>query len=131
NKSAAAEFNILCDPEAAAVVYSAGLDLTMIPVDATGQVPITPALRARIDEIAGPVATFASELLDSLVTTHRPGPGPLAAPHPALHDPVAVLLAVRPERGQTVRARVDIETQGRHTYGRSVVDFGGRSGQPP
>lgn len=131
NKSAAAEFNILCDPEAAAIVYGAGLDLTMIPVDATGQVAITPDLQAAIGEVSGDVSEFASELLASLVTTHRSGPGPLAASFAALHDPVAVLLAARPGLGRTLRARVDIETRGLHTYGRSVVDFAGRSSQPP
>ena len=27
-------------------------------------------------------------------------------------------------------ARVDVELAGRHTYGRTVIDFAGRTGQP-
>ncbi|MHB1064992.1 MAG: nucleoside hydrolase [Georgenia sp.] len=130
NKSAAAEFNILCDPEAAAVVYGAGLPLTMVPVDATGEIGITPALLSDVATRATPPAAFAHELLSSLVGTHRSGPGPLAREHAPLHDPTAVLLAADPTLATTMRARVDVETQGRLTYGRTVVDLAGKSPEP-
>lgn len=130
NKSAAAEFNVLCDPEAAAVVYGAGLPLTMVPVDATGEVPITPALLADVAALGTTPAAFAHELLASLVSTHRSGPGPLAREHAPLHDPTVMLLAADPTLATTARARVDVETQGRLTYGHTVVDLAGRSSEP-
>lgn len=132
NKSAAAEFNVLCDPEAASVVYGSGADVVMVPVDATSTVPIDARLLARTTQIGGVAADFAAELMRSLRTTHGVGPGPLGAVVDApLHDPTAVLVAADPTLARTVRARVDIETQGRHTYGRSVVDFAGKSGLEP
>ena len=130
NKSAAAEFNILCDPEAAAVVYGSGLPITMIPVDATNEVGITAELLGAVAGLDTTVSAFATELLESLRTTHRSGPGPLAREDAALHDPCAVLVAVDPTLATTVRARVDVETRGRLTYGRTVVDFAGKSPQP-
>ena len=132
NKSAAAEFNILCDPEAASVVFESGLSITLVPVDATATVAIEASLVEQVRAVSSPAAEFAVELLSSLRTTHRPGPGPLGAVVQApLHDPTAVVLALQPELAETVRARVDVETAGRHTYGRTVIDFAGKSPASP
>ncbi|UVK45720.1 nucleoside hydrolase [Mesorhizobium sp. AR07] len=127
-KTAAAEWNILCDPEAAAIVYGSGIPLTMVPVDASGTVPITDTLIARVAALSAPAAKFAAELLASLRATHKPNVlTPAEAP---LHDPCAVLVAAQPGIARTVRARVDIETAPGLNYGRTVVDFLGRSDKP-
>jgi inosine-uridine nucleoside N-ribohydrolase len=123
NKTAAAEWNILCDPEAAHVVLGAGIPITMLPIDALSPVGITPELIECTHAIGGPVGSFATELLQSLVTTFRPG-STMAPKFMPLNDPVASLVAAQPELAQTQPARVDIELTGRHTYGRTVVDFG-------
>lgn len=126
NKTAAAEWNILCDPEAAAIVYGSGVPITMIPVEASGMVPIDDALIAATRALPGPAAALAVELMASLMRTFKPGLfGPAFMP---LHDPCALLLAAQPELARTVPARVEIELAGRHTYGRSVIDFTLRSG---
>lgn len=127
-KSAAAEWNILCDPEAAAIVYDAGIPLTMVPVDASATVPITAALIDRIAGLPGRAAALAAELLASLVTTHRPGV--FAPPEMPLHDPCAILVAAAPDIARTVPARVDVETTKGLNYGRTVVDFAARSDRP-
>ncbi len=129
NKTAAAEWNILSDPEAAHIVYESGLPLTMIPIDAAADVGIDAALPNAAAVPGGPAARLARELLDSLRGTHRPG---FLQPDDApLNDPLAVLVAAAPILARTVAARVDIELAGAHTYGRTVVDFPGKSGRPP
>ena len=128
NKTAAAEWNVLSDPEAAAVVYGAGIPVTMVPIDAAAAVGIDAAFLAEVDGIGGPVAAFAAELLASLGSTYRPPLfGPAAAP---LNDPLALLVAAEPGLARTVPARVDIELGPGVSYGRTVIDFAGRSGRP-
>jgi inosine-uridine nucleoside N-ribohydrolase len=129
NKTAAAEWNVLCDPEAAAIVFGAGIPITLIPIDAASQVMIDDALCEKIQALPGAVPRFAVELLLSLRKTFRRGPfGPMDMP---LNDPLALLVAGAPTLARTVPARVDIELAGRFTYGRTVVDFAGKSGLPP
>lgn len=126
NKTAAAEWNILCDPEAASVVFDARVLITLIPIDAAATVPIDMALIQAVGQLGTPVAGFAAELLRSLRTTHRASLfGPEEAP---LNDPCALLVAAEPSLARTVPARVDVECVGRHAYGRTVIDFAGRSG---
>ncbi len=44
NKTAAAEWNILCDPEAAHIVFASGAPITLAPIDSAAQVLIGPDL---------------------------------------------------------------------------------------
>ncbi len=127
-KTAAAEWNILCDPEAAAIVYNAGIPITMVPVDASGMVPITKALIDRIAALPGKAAALAAELLASLLTTYRPGV--FVPPEMPLHDPCAVLVAAEPGVAATAPARVDVDTTQGLNYGRTVIDFAGRTDRP-
>ena len=129
NKTAAAEWNVLCDPEATAVVIGAGVPLTLIPIDAAAQVMIDDDLLTAVAAPGGRVADFAAELLRSLRSTFTQGLfGPADMP---LNDPVATLVAADPALARTAPARVDVELAGRHTYGRTVIDFAGKSGLPP
>lgn len=127
-KTAAAEWNILCDPEAAAIVYGSGIPITMVPVDASGTVPITRTLIDDVARLQGPAASLAAELLASLLTTYRPGM--FVPPEMPLHDPCAILAVAAPEIVKTVAARVDVETAPGLNYGRTVVDFAGRTDRP-
>ncbi|MBX3576184.1 MAG: nucleoside hydrolase [Rhizobiaceae bacterium] len=126
NKTAAAEWNVLCDPEAAAIVFGAGIPLTLVPIDVGPQAGITDGLIADTEALGGTVGSFAAELLRSLVITFRPG---IFSPaHMPLNDPIAVLLAADPALARTAPARVDVELAGKHTYGCTVIDFASRFG---
>lgn len=127
NKTPAAEWNILCDPEAAHVVLSSGVPLTFTPIDAAAQVPISADLVQEVRALGG-VGAFAAELLSSLRSTH--GPGPMRPAEAPLNDPLAILIAAQPSLAKTLKARVEIELAGRHTYGRTVFDFACQEGLP-
>ncbi len=129
NKTAAAEWNILCDPEAAAIVFGAGVPITLVPIDATAAVMIDNELIDAVRGMGDVVGRFAAELLRSLQKTHRPSL--FSAPRAPLNDPLALLIAADPNLVTTAPACVDIVLAPDAGYGRSVVDFAGRGGRTP
>jgi inosine-uridine nucleoside N-ribohydrolase len=104
--------------------------ITLLPIDATAQVTIDDALIDSVSALRGRSAHFAVELLRSLRTTFKGG-GPFAPPDMPLNDPLALLVAADPTLVRTVPAHVDVELAGRITYGRTVMDFTGKTGPPP
>jgi len=118
NVTPAAEFNFYVDPHAAARVLRAGLPLTLIPLDATGQVVWPrPAIEA-LGEAEGPVARFVRDLavsgLELLLGLGEEGI--------TLHDPLAVGAALDPTLVSPVPLAVAVETEGALTLGMSVAD---------
>jgi purine nucleosidase len=122
NVTPAAEFNIASDPEAAAIVFSAGWTVTMVGLDVTLQARATTAVRERMRGLG----RLAGDLLLPSLSGYRtaaPGPGP-AQDGPAVHDVCAVVSVAAPGLITFVPARVDVETAGRWTSGMTVTDFG-------
>jgi purine nucleosidase len=115
NVTPAAEFNIACDPEAAAVVFSAGWTVTMVGLDVTLQAVANPAVTERLTAL-GPLAEIL--LLPSLRGYADDELG-----YPAVHDLCAVAHVARPDLLGLRPARVEIETAGRWTSGMTVTDF--------
>jgi purine nucleosidase len=144
NTGPTAEFNIQCDPEAAAIALTAGAfkKITMVPLEQTHKALVTPAVRKRVR--VGPNAAGGTEeadeglvseatkattrfraLLDELLMffgeTYKKVFG---FEHPPLHDPCAVFVAIAPEKYyKTEKMRVDVECAGALTAGTTVVDW--------
>ena len=76
NVTPAAEFNIYVDPHAAAVVFGSGVPLTMLGLDVTHQVLVTPERLERFKALGGPLGEacpWHARLLQPL--RHRALPG--------------------------------------------------------
>ncbi|MGA5100322.1 nucleoside hydrolase [Streptomyces lavendulocolor] len=127
NRTPAAEFNIAADPEAADIVFSSGLDVTMIGLNVSHQVPAVPDVLARLEALGTPLSRLCVELLTFFGTTYREVFGFTAPP---LHDPLTVAHLIDPDLITTVRAPVAVELTGTHTRGATVVDLDGVTGQP-
>ena len=119
NATAAAEFNIWADPEAADVVFGSGARIRLCGLDLTHQVCVDDAFLDRLDAAATPLCEFTCALLRhyrsrvfELVDTD------LAA----LHDPCAVLAVTHPDLFELTGHRVRIELHGTHTRGMTVID---------
>ncbi len=128
NTTPAAEFNIYADPEAAHVVFSSGVPITMIGLDVTHQSIPTEGDRQRIRDVRNPVSGLVDELLNFFGQTYRRRFGFAGPP---IHDAVAVAQVIAPGIVRTRRMNVVVETRGTHTYGMTVCDVNGVTGREP
>lgn len=123
-----AEFNVLADPEAAHVVFSSGLPVTMCGLDVTHQALATEAVVADLLALGTPLAITVVELLGFFADRYRDLWGFTAAP---VHDPVALARVIDPSVVGCVAANVAVELTGTHTRGATVVDRFGVTGREP
>ena len=119
NVSAAAEFNVFADPEAADEVFRCGARVTMLGLNLTHQVRMGAAHAAECQTIGTPVADAMAGLLEFYTVFH------LAAEEVAdgpVHDPCAVLAVTHPELFTFEGRPVHVELTGTHTRGMTLVD---------
>jgi pyrimidine-specific ribonucleoside hydrolase len=128
NVTPAAEFNIYVDPEAAAIVFDAGVPITMVGLDATHQARIRAEDRERIRALGTPVGQMVAELLAWYGRTSEERVGWEGAP---IHDALAVAAVIRPNLIETKHVNVVVETAGTYTAGSTVCDLFGNTGRPP
>lgn len=127
NFTPAAEFNVWCDPEAAAVVLASGLDITLISLDVTHRAILGPEIERRLRS-DGRVGAFVADLNVFFTRYHRETYGWDGAP---IHDAVALATVVRPDLVETRLRNVEIELESELTRGRTVVDLWNRTDRAP
>jgi inosine-uridine nucleoside N-ribohydrolase len=127
NYTPAAEFNVWCDPEAAAAVFDSGLDVTMISLDVTHQALLGADVEARLRAV-GAVGAFVADLSVYFTRYHRETYGWEGAP---VHDAVAVAHVLRPELVETRHRSVQVELESELCRGRTVVDLWNRTDRSP
>ena len=123
-----AEFNIHVDPEAADVVFSSGLPVTMCGLNVTHQALATEAVLERLHGLGTPLAETVVRLLVFFRDRYRDIWG---LPAPPVHDPVAVARVIDPALVRCVDAHVAVELHGAHTRGATVCDRFGVRGRAP
>jgi purine nucleosidase len=124
NITPAAEFNIYVDPEAAAMVFGASWEVTMVGLEVTHQALYTPAVASRVAALGTPVAGWVGELMEFFARAYQSTDGMASPP---VHDPCALAALIAPGLLPVQEASVSIETTGTYTAGMTVVDFGARS----
>ncbi len=130
NVTPAAEFNIYKDPEAAAEVFSSGLPLRLVPLDATLKALFPPDRLAMFDSLRSPQADFFRRLLRF---HFRASQLALGVEGSFLHDPLAVASLIAPELLRFEPVHCVVETQGQLTQGMTLCDFryGSKKRQEP
>ncbi|MEM8631140.1 MAG: nucleoside hydrolase [Pseudomonadota bacterium] len=127
NITPAAEFNIYVDPEAADIVFSSGLKLTVMPLDLTHKALTT---RQRVDafrDLGTEVGRMVAEWTDFFERFDKEKYGSAGAP---LHDPCVIAYLLAPELFSGRHINVEIETKGEFTTGMTVADWWRVSGRP-
>ena len=113
NWTAAAEFNIYVDAEAAYKVFHSGMPIYMVGVNLTRQCPVNTEFIEKVRAIGNEAGTFGAELLDFF--SHG------GDAH--LHDPCAVAWIIDPSIITEAYLHVDIELNGTLTRGMTVTDL--------
>ena len=108
NWTPAAEFNILVDPEAARIVFTSGVPITMAGLDVTEKALIMPEDFERVRALGNPVSDIVAQWLEFFYKFHR-SIGYAGAP---MHDPCAVMALIHPEIFTIRPMYVQIETAG-------------------
>jgi len=117
--TAAAEFNIFCDPEAAQNVFKAPGSKTLIPLDATSKVVLTFEDFSRCASEESRVDRFLSRILPYTFRAHHQY---LGVEGMRLREVAALAAVSRPELFRFQSMSVDIETRGDLTRGMTVFD---------
>lgn len=127
NRTPAAEFNIIVDPEAAQAVFAGDWKVTMVGLDLTHQATATPDVVERIRAIGSPLSDFVCEVLAFFGKTYLEHQGFHAPP---VHDLCCVAKMCDPAVFATREAFVAVELTGTWTTGMTVTDFDGLYGRP-
>ncbi|WJV55298.1 nucleoside hydrolase [Pectobacteriaceae bacterium CE70] len=126
NRTMTSEFNMFADPHAAHIVFSQTLPITVLPLDATHQVILTPErvtqLVAQAGRISAPLGNLMAFWDRNDVRRYGSRGGPL-------HDPLVIAWVLRPDLFRTERARVFIEYQSELCMGQTIADLYNKSGQ--
>ncbi len=115
NTTPHAEFNIFVDPLAAKMVFESGLPITLVPLDVTHQVFLTPqVIEDKVIPINNSFSRFLIEAIGYNLTTHRFLRGSELI---YLHDPLAVGVVIHPNLVRKERLSLDVKIQEGEHYG--------------
>lgn len=126
NRSMTSEFNMLADPHAAHVVFSSELNITVLPLDATHQVILTPEHVGKFINVSGRISQPLGELMAFWDRNDIRRYGSRGGP---LHDPLVIAYVLAPELFGSEKARVFVEYNSELCMGQTVADWYGKSGQ--
>mmetsp|Transcript_26568 Transcript_26568/g.68454 ORF Transcript_26568/g.68454 Transcript_26568/m.68454 type:complete len:259 (+) Transcript_26568:295-1071(+) len=130
NTGPVAEFNIQTDPEAAKIVFESGVDITMMPLEVTHTVLVTPSVLSKLKG-SSPGSPFYHKVEQMLLFFKDTYAEVFKFVDPPLHDPCTVAWVAAPHLFKTEMLRVDIETSSPLSYGQTVCDIWRQTGRKP
>lgn len=126
--TAAAEFNMYCDAEAAKHVFLSPVTKTLIPIDVASQVELGVGILEQLPDRKTPAGRLLHGMLPNAFLSYRQQ---LGVETIAIPEALAVVAAVHPEVVTTQRIYGDVETMGSLTHGATVFDRRRQPAQQP
>ena len=120
NITPAAEFNIYVDPEAADIVFKSGVKITVMPLDVTHKVLVTPERIQALRDVNTKTCDAMADMVDFFERFDTDKYGSDGAP---LHDPCVTAYLIKPELFKGRFVNVEIETSSELTLGMTVADW--------
>lgn len=120
NTTPLAEFNTYCDPHAAQVVLGSGIPVTLVPLDVTYQVVMTPRHVDRLLEIDSPVTRFIADATRFYMEFHDEYQSIEGC---VVNDPLALALAFVPDLVVTGAHPVGVDLSAGPSLGKTFADF--------
>ena len=119
NCSAVAEYNFWVDPEAADFVFkSIDEPITLLGLDVTRQIVLTPHHRQWLAGLDNPVAKFIYDITQFYVDFHLKQEGLAGC---VINDPLVIAYLLFPEMGTGISAHLNVVCKGEN-MGQSVID---------
>ncbi|TRZ58158.1 MAG: nucleoside hydrolase [Streptomycetaceae bacterium] len=115
NATAAAEFNVWHDPEAAAIVFQSGVPITMYGLDVFMRPGITSEEALLLKTSSSPATQFAGSLVEAFIERLHVSPITLG-------DYGAVAMAIHPELFTTEMFDVVVDTSSGPARGQTICD---------
>jgi len=122
NITPAAEFNIFVDPDAAKIVFEAGIDMVVMPLDVTHKALVTEKRNEAFRQLKSPVGIAVAEMTDFFERFDKEKYGSSGAP---LHDPCVTAYLIDSKIFSGKNINVEIETKSELTLGMTVADWWG------
>jgi inosine-uridine nucleoside N-ribohydrolase len=119
NTTVSAEFNIYADPEAADIVFKAGIPITMMGLDVTHQAVLYTPAADRLRALGTASGSIAAELTDFALQREGQWYG---TPRMAVHDAVAVAHLAIADLVDVAAYDVQVDTGFGPARGRTVCD---------
>ena len=120
NITPAAEFNIYVYPTAADIVFRSGVPITVLPLDVTHQVLVTPPRVEALRSLSNSAGPAVAEFTDFFERYDKEKYGSEGAP---LHDPTVIAYLLDSALFEGRHINVTIETKSRLTLGATVADW--------
>jgi inosine-uridine nucleoside N-ribohydrolase len=117
--SSFAEFNIAADPEAAYMVYTSGIPITMVGLEVTDIAKVKHVDVDGIRRLNTPWAVAAADIMDIVVEIHTK----YGHEGAIVYDACAVAALIEPSVMETKPMHIEIELRGTATRGCTVSDF--------
>jgi uridine nucleosidase len=128
NASAVAEANIRNDPEAAHIVFNAPWRVTMVGLDVTRKVIMTPAYIEALTAAGNPFVEFIGKIARHYLGFYRTTVG-IDGFH--VHDSSAVAYVLDPTLFETAFLPVDVEIHSANNFGQTSADWRKGSDREP